>query len=203
MRVRPMLNFAVVAVASVLTVGLTRASADGAAAPTTMPASAEGVHAFSVQDIDGKTVDLSSYKGHVLLIVNVASKCGFTPQYAGLEKLYEQRKDSGFVILGFPANNFNHQEPGTADEIKAFCTGKYNVTFPMMAKLSVKGDDKAPLFKFLTEPATAGDKAAEVGWNFNKFLIGKDGKLIQHYLSKTTPEDPELAKAIDAATAAN
>ena len=148
---------------------------------------------YKVKDIDGNEYDLSQLKGKVVMFVNVASKCGYTPQYTGLEKLYEAKKDQGFVIVGFPANNFKGQEPGTNEEIKAFCTGKYNVTFPMMSKISVKGDDIHPLYKQLT------DAKGQVTWNFNKFLIGKDGKLIEHFDSKVTPEDAKLNEAIDAA----
>jgi glutathione peroxidase len=146
-----------------------------------------------VQDIDGKDVDLSQYKGKVVMIVNVASKCGYTPQYKGLEALYKKYEGQGFVILGFPANNFKGQEPGTNEEIKQFCTSKYNVTFPMMSKISVKGEDQAPLYKMLT-----GEKG-EVTWNFNKFLVGKDGKLIEHFDSKVKPEDAKLTGAVEAA----
>src|ERR1019366_3146657 len=115
---------------------------------------------------------LSAYQGKVVLIVNVASRCGFTPQYAGLEALYEKYKDRGFVILGFPANNFGGQEPGTNEEIKTFCSTKYNVTFPMYSKISVKGDDMAPLYQFLTDAT-----GSEIQWNFTKFLVDKDGKV--------------------------
>src|SRR4051812_27128977 len=142
---------------------------------------------FKVKDIDGKDVNLADYKGKVVLIVNVASKCGFTPQYEGLEKVYEKYKDQGFVIVGFPANNFHAQEPGTDAEIKTFCSTKYNVSFPMMSKISVKGDDKHPLYKFLTEPATDGDFAGEIGWNFTKFLVDRNGAVMARYGSKTTP----------------
>jgi glutathione peroxidase len=170
-----------------------------AQSPTTAPAT--GALDFVVKDIDGNDVKLADYKGKVVLIVNVASKCGFTKQYAGLEKLYKEKKDAGFVVLGFPANNFNGQEPGTEEEIKAFCSDKYDVTFPMFSKVSVKGDDKAPLFKFLTEPAVGGPNAGEATWNFNKYLIDRDGKLVAHYVSKVTPEDPTLVGTIDAALA--
>ena len=170
------------------------------AAPTTAPANA-GPLSFTVKDIDGHDVNLADYQGKVVLIVNVASKCGFTPQYAGLEKLYESKKADGLVILGFPANNFNGQEPGTDLEIKQFCTGKYDVTFPMFAKVSVKGDDKAPLWQVLTDPARGGPAAAEPGWNFNKYLVGRDGKLIAHFPSKVKPSDAELVTAVDAALA--
>jgi glutathione peroxidase len=166
---------------------------------TTQPASPLD---FVVKDIDGKDVKLSDYKGKVVMIVNVASKCGFTPQYSGLEKLYKDHADKGFVILGFPANNFGGQEPGSNEEIKTFCSSKYEVTFPMMSKISVKGDDKAPLYKFLTEDATAGDFKGEIGWNFTKFIIDRNGNLIARFASKTTPGDKQLVgiveKALDA-----
>jgi glutathione peroxidase len=154
---------------------------------------ASSVHEFTLNSIDGKPAPLSAYQGKVVLIVNVASRCGFTPQYAGLEALYEKYKDRGFAILGFPANNFGGQEPGTNEEIKTFCSTKYNVTFPMYAKISVKGDDKAPLYQFLT--ATGG----EIQWNFTKFLVDKNGKVVARFEPKVTPESPEVAGAIEKA----
>jgi glutathione peroxidase len=163
-------------------------------APTSQPA--KSPLDFTVQDIDGKDYNLAQLKGKVVMIVNVASKCGYTPQYDGLEKLYEANKDKGFVIVGFPANNFKSQEPGTNEQIKEFCTSKYNVTFPMMSKISVKGDDKHPLYQLLTK-----DKG-EVTWNFNKFLVGRDGKLIEHFDSKVKPDAPKLSDAINQALAA-
>ncbi len=157
-----------------------------------MTTSAEdSVHEFKVKDIDGKEVDLSQYKGHPLLIVNVASRCGATPQYENLQSVYEQFKDKGLVVLGFPANNYGGQEPGTDDEIKTFCTTKYDVTFPMFSKVSVKGDDKAPLFQYLTK-AENPDKEGDIGWNFEKFLIGKDGKLLRRFTTGTKPDEPEV-----------
>jgi glutathione peroxidase len=148
---------------------------------------------FTLNSIDGNPAPLAQYKGKVVMIVNVASNCGFTPQYAGLEALYEKYKDRGFVILGFPANNFGLQEPGTDEEIKAFCSRKYNVTFPMYAKISVKGEDEHPLYRYLTE--TGGD----IQWNFTKFLVGKDGKTIARFESAVKPESPEVASAIEKA----
>jgi glutathione peroxidase len=148
---------------------------------------------FTLNSIDGSPAPLSQYKGKVVMIVNVASKCGYTPQYAGLEKLYEKYKDQGFVILGFPANNFGQQEPGTNEEIKTFCSRTYNVSFPMYAKISVKGEDKHPLYQYLTQ--TGGD----IKWNFTKFLVGKDGKVIARFESAVTPESPEVAGAIEKA----
>jgi glutathione peroxidase len=160
---------------------------------------ASSVHEFTLNSIDGKPAPLSAYQGEVVLIVNVASRCGFTPQYAGLEALYEKYKDRGFTILGFPANNFGGQEPGTNEEIKTFCSSKYNVTFPMYSKISVKGDDKAPLYQFLTDkqanPATGG----EIQWNFTKFLVDKNGKVVARFEPKVTPESPDVAEAIEKA----
>ena len=155
---------------------------------------ASSVHEFTLNSIDGKPAPLSAYQGKVVLIVNVASRCGFTPQYAGLEALYEKYKDRGFAILGFPANNFGGQEPGTNEEIKTFCSSKYNVTFPMYAKISVKGDDKAPLYQFLT--AATG---SEIQWNFTKFLVDKEGKVVARFEPKVTPDSPDVASAIEKA----
>ncbi len=155
---------------------------------------ASSVHEFTMKSIEGTPVSLADYKGKVLLIINVASQCGYTPQYAGLEALYEKYKDHGLVLVGVPANNFGGQEPGTDAEIKTFCTRKYNVSFPMMSKVSVKGSDKTPLYQYLTS-------AGEVKWNFTKFLVGKDGKVIQKFDSPVKPDSPELTGAIDKALA--
>jgi glutathione peroxidase len=167
-------------------------------AATTLLA-ASSVHEFTLKSIDGQPAPLSTYEGKVLLLVNVASKCGYTPQYAGLQKLYEQYKDKGLVVVGVPANNFGGQEPGTNEEIKTFCTRTYNVTFPMTSKVSVKGDDQTPLYQYLTSatanPATAGD----VKWNFTKFLVSKHGKVIGRFESKVRPDAPELTSAIEQA----
>ncbi len=151
---------------------------------------------FLIKDIDGKKVNLGRYQGNVVLIVNVASKCGFTPQYAGLQKLYSEYKDKGLVILGFPANDFMHQEPGTDKEIKAFCTGKYNVTFPMFSKIVVKGDGQAPLYKFLTEKKTDPQFAGDIGWNFTKFLINRKGEVVARFDTKVDPLNDEVINAI-------
>lgn len=148
-----------------------------------------------MKKIDGTAVDLADYKGKVVLIVNVASKCGATPQYAGLQKLYDTYKDKGFVILGFPANDFGAQEPGSDTEIAEFCSAKYNVTFDMFSKITVKGPQKAALYKTLTESA---DPKGEVGWNFEKFLIGKDGNVVGRFKTPVTPSDAGLVKAIEA-----
>ena len=154
---------------------------------------------FSLNNIDGKPAPLSQYQGKVVLIVNVASKCGYTPQYSGLEKLYEKYKDKGFVILGFPANNFMAQEPGTNEEIKTFCSNKYNVTFPMYSKISVKGDDKHPLYQFLTDKQANPKTGGEIQWNFTKFLVGKDGKVIARFEPAVEPESADVTSAIEKA----
>ena len=154
---------------------------------------ASSIHEFTLNSIDGKPAPLAAYKGKVVLVVNVASRCGYTPQYTGLEALYEKYKDKGLVILGFPANNFGMQEPGTDEEIKTFCSSKYNVTFPMFSKISVKGEDTAPLYQYLEK-----EKGA-VKWNFTKFLAGKDGKVIQKFDSAVKPDAPELVNAIESA----
>ncbi len=169
------------------------------AAPAATPRTAKSVYDFTMKDIDGKPTPLSSYKGKVLLLVNVASKCGYTPQYAALEKLYEKYKDKGFVILGFPANNFGQQEPGTDAEIKTFCTTKYNVSFDMFSKISVKGEDQHPLYRFLTSKESDPQFAGDVQWNFQKYLVGKNGKILGKFLSAVDPLSPELTGAIEQA----
>ena len=153
---------------------------------------------YTMKSLDGKDVDLSKYKGKVVLMVNTASKCGYTKQYAGLQKLHEKYKDQGLAVLGFPANNFGAQEPGSDEDIATFCQKNYGVNFDMFSKISVKGEDKAPLYQLLT--AGAGDEklAGEVGWNFEKFLIGRDGKLLARFKSKDAPESDTVTKAIEA-----
>lgn len=158
---------------------------------------ASSVYDFTLPSIDGAPSPLSAYKGKVLLLVNVASKCGFTPQYKGLEALYEKYKDQGLVVIGFPANNFGGQEPGTNDEIKTFCSRTYHVSFPMYAKISVKGEDKAPLYQYLTGKDANPTTSGEIGWNFTKFLVDKNGKVIARFDSKVTPESPELTSAVE------
>jgi glutathione peroxidase len=164
-------------------------------------AKVEGPLSYTVKDIDGNDVALSKYAGKVVMIVNVASKCGLTKQYEALEALNDKYKEAGLSILGFPANNFMKQEPGTNEEIKFFCTSTYDVSFDMFSKISVKGDDQAPLYKFLTEEATNGDLAGDIGWNFEKFLIGRDGKVAARFSPKTTPDAPEVIAAIEKALA--
>lgn len=154
----------------------------------------KNVHSFSVKTMDGQEKSLADFKGKILLIVNTASKCGFTPQYDGLEKLYQQYKNKGFEVLGFPANNFMFQEPGSDAEIKKFCSLKYNVTFPMFSKISVKGKDIDPLYEFLTqESALKGD----ISWNFNKFLVDSEGNVVTRFGSKAEPLSDEITKEIE------
>lgn len=150
-----------------------------------------------VADINGKPVDLSQFKGKVVLIVNVASRCGNTKQYTNLENLYRKYAGQGLVILGFPANEFGKQEPGTNAEILQFCTTKYNVDFPMFSKIVVKGDGIAPLYQFLTSDATNPGFSGDISWNFEKFLIGRDGKVVKRIKPKMNPEDPEVVAAIE------
>lgn len=165
--------------------------------PETVGAKPKSVLEFQVKDIDGKEVKLKKYKGKVLLVVNTASKCGYTPQYEGLQATFAKYQDKGLVVLGFPANNFGGQEPGTEAEIKDFCTTKYKVTFPMFAKISVKGDDQAPLYSFLTNKETNPDFAGDIKWNFNKFLIDRKGKVVARFDSKAKPDGDEVSAAIE------
>lgn len=165
------------------------------------PLKAKSVLDFKVKDIDGNDVDLAKYKGKVVMIVNVASKCGFTSQYETLQAIYEKYKDKGFIILGFPANNFLRQEPGTNDEIKSFCTLRYNVSFDMFAKISVKGKKIAPLYAFLTSRKTDPEFGGSIKWNFTKFLVNREGKIVARFGSRTKPDAPEVIKAIQGALA--
>ena len=160
---------------------------------------AADVYDIPVKDSDGKTATLDTYRGKVLLIVNVASHCGFTPQYKGLEATYLKYKDQGFTILAFPCNQFGEQEPGTIAEIKQFCSTKYDVTFPLFDKIEVNGENRHPLYGFLA--GTNSPFPGKITWNFNKFLIGKDGKILNRFDSKVTPESPELVQAVESALA--
>ena len=152
---------------------------------------AKSIYDFKVEALDGSTIDFSAFKGKKILIVNTASQCGYTPQYEGLEKLYETYKDK-LIIVGFPANNFGAQEPGTNTEIKEFCKKNYGVTFPMAAKISVKGDDTAPIYQWLCKKAENGVLDAEIKWNFGKFLLDEKGNLIAYFPSKVTPMSEEI-----------
>ena len=169
-------------------------SSQAAPSPTT-------VYSFKMKNIDGKDVPLKKYKGNVLLIVNTASLCGNTPQYAALESLYEQYKGQGFRILGFPANNFAQQEPGNNGQIKEFCTSKYNVTFDMFSKISVKQPDQAPLYTYLTDKTTDPQFGGDIEWNFAKFLIGRDGTILNRFPAGHSPASDDVVTAIKAALA--
>ncbi len=161
-------------------------------------AEAHSIYDFTMKSIDGQQVSLKSYHGKVVLLVNVASKCGFTPQYAGLEAVYEKYKDRGLVIVGVPANNFAQQEPGTDEEIKKFCSNKYNVSFPMMSKVSVLGDDKAPLYQFLTDKSANPAVGGIIKWNFTKFLFDRNGNPVARFEPAVKPDSPEVTAAIEA-----
>ena len=171
-------------IAAVLSLGIVSARA------------ADSIYDIPLKDIDGKSALLKPHQGKVLLVVNVASKCGYTPQYTALEALFRKYKDQGLTVLGFPCNQFGGQEPGTNAEIKRFCSTKYNVTFPMFSKISVKGEDKAPLYQYLTEkanPAVAGD----IKWNFTKFLADRNGHVVARFESAVTPDSPEVVAEVE------
>ncbi|MFM7207321.1 MAG: glutathione peroxidase [Planctomycetaceae bacterium] len=165
---------------------------------TGRPAGAASPLVGEMKGLDGAAVDLASYQGKVVLVVNVASRCGATPQYAALQKLHDTYKDRGLVVCGFPANDFGGQEPGTEAQIAEFCTAKYGVTFPMFAKITVKGPHRPPLFTALIESA---DPPGEIAWNFEKFLIGRDGAVRGRFTTRVRPDDPEVIAAIEAALA--
>jgi glutathione peroxidase len=166
---------------------------------TNFIARAASIYDIPVKDIDGKSITLNAYKGKVLLIVNVASRCGFTPQYTALEATYKKYSDQGFVILGFPCNQFGGQEPGSDEEIKQFCTSKYFITFPLFDKIEVNGANRHPLYELLS--GKDSPFPGNIGWNFTKFLIGKDGQIRKRFDSKTKPDSPEVVAAIEAALA--
>lgn len=160
---------------------------------------ASSVYEFTLNALNGTPTPLAGFKGKVMLVVNVASQCGYTPQYEGLQALYAKYKDQGFVIAGFPANNFGGQEPGTNAEIGAFCKSKYGVTFPMFAKISVEGSDQAPLYQFLTDKNANPKTGGEIQWNFTKFLVDRNGRLIQRFEPEVEPQSRELVAAVEAA----
>ena len=170
-------------------------------ATSTLSHAAEApLYAIPLKDIDGKDTSLKAYAGKVMLVVNVASKCGHTPQYEGLEALWQKTRDKGLVVLGFPCNDFGSQEPGTEEDIKAFCTAKFNVTFPLFAKLHVKGAEQHPLYEALS--GKDSPFPGPVKWNFGKFLVGRDGKILARFDSGVKPDAAELSAALDAALAA-
>ncbi|MCI0665160.1 MAG: glutathione peroxidase [Acidobacteria bacterium] len=190
-----------IAVAAIMIAGLIifyqMKETEGSSAQT--KGSMTSVYDITVKDIDGKPVKLDRYKGNVLMIVNVASECGFTPQYEGLQKIYQKYQSQGLVVLGFPANNFGGQEPGSEAEIKTFCTQRYKVTFPMFSKVSAKGSDIHPLYKFLTDKISNPKFAGDVTWNFNKYLIDRKGNTIARFESSDEPEGAEVTQAIEGA----
>ena len=169
-------------------------------AMTAIAASAQSIYDIKLKDIDGKDTTLAAYKGNAVLIVNVASKCGFTKQYTGLEATYQKYRAQGFAVLGFPCNQFGGQEPGTNEDIKQFCSSKYSVTFPLFDKIEVNGENRHPLY--VTLAGKDSPFPGDIKWNFNKFLVGKDGKIVKRFDSKVAPESEELTKAIEAVIAA-
>jgi glutathione peroxidase len=160
--------------------------------------SSRSIYDLELPRLNGKPESLSAYSGKVVLAVNVASRCGFTPQYGGLQALQDRYAERGLVVIGFPCNQFFHQEPGTADQIQEFCSVNYGVTFPLFAKLDVKGPTQHPLYAILSETADDSGKAGNVAWNFEKFLVGRDGQVVRRFRSKVVPEDPKVAEAIEA-----
>jgi len=168
------------------------------AGATALAAAETSVYSFVMDDIGGKPVSLETFKGKVLLVVNTASKCGLTPQYEGLQALFAKYRDAGLVILGFPANNFRGQEPGSNEEIKEFCSVKYGVEFPLFSKISVLGQDIHPLYKYLTSGAGNADLAGDITWNFEKFLFDRNGRISARFAPRTKPESEEIVKAIEA-----
>jgi len=192
------MRFLISGLVAAASLALTAMNLPADSAPAEPPSPYQLPHSLydlKVKSLDGKPVDLGQYKGHVVLVVNVASKCGFTPQYAGLEKLYLDYKEKGFFILGFPSNDFGQQEPGTPEEIATFCRSKYSVTFPMFEKVDVlkKIPDQSPVYQFLTS------SFPEPSWNFCKYLVDKNGKVLKFFPSQVTPQDKELTDAIDVA----
>jgi glutathione peroxidase len=188
-----------IAILIVTSASLALTWANKSAANESVKMAEKSVLEFTMKNIDGNDVKLDDYRGKVLLIVNVASKCGYTPQYEGLESTYRKYKDQGLVVMGFPANNFLGQEPGTNEEIKTFCKTRYDVTFPMFAKISVKGDDIHPLFRFLTSKETNPEFSGDISWNFNKFLVDRTGKIVDRFSTREKPESEKIALAIEKA----
>lgn len=194
MRMNILFSFAGVALVSIIAFGLFTRCSQAQHLEENLK---DRIYDYTVSDINGKSVSLSAYEGKVMLIVNVASKCGFTPQYEGLEMIYREYKQDGFVILGFPANNFLGQEPGTANEIKTFCSTTYNVTFPLFAKISVKGKDQAPLYTFLTAEQSNPTFKGAIGWNFTKFLVNRKGEIVARFEPKVEPTSDVMRRAIE------
>jgi glutathione peroxidase len=182
----------------ILLTSLTAVILTGCSSPSTAKeVPVKNLYDIEAKTMDGKTVKLEQYKGKTLLIVNTASKCGFTGQYEGLQKLYETYQDKGFVVLGFPSNDFLKQEPGTNEEIASFCQLNYGVSFPMFEKISVKGDEQHPLYAYLTSKETNPTFDGKISWNFNKFLVSPAGEIVGRFGSRTKPSDKELVAAIE------
>jgi len=179
---------------AILSLAIASQQSGGLTAEQIDQAKGKTLFSFTMPDIDGHAVKLSSFKGKTVLVVNVASKCGLTPQYEGLQRLYATYEKRGFVILGFPANEFRGQEPGTNAEIKEFCSAKYNVTFPMFSKIIVKGEGIDPLYQWLL---ASTDPKKDIEWNFAKILVGPNGKVIERFTPQTAPSDPKLVAAIE------
>ena len=186
-----------IAMCSVMLLMSCKNEAQTTVSPSSKTMKKENIYQFKVTDLSGNTFDFGSLKGKKILIVNTASECGYTKQYEGLETIYKEYKDKNFVIVGFPANNFGGQEPGSNQEIATFCKQNYGVTFPMMEKISVKGDDMNAVYKFLTEKSKNGLEDSEVQWNFQKYLIDENGELVKVLLSKVKPTDPEIVNWIN------
>ncbi|MFT3909998.1 MAG: glutathione peroxidase [Ferruginibacter sp.] len=188
-----------IAISSIILTGIVQSNLPNATSMENLASvtqdTSKNIYGFKVASLDGNTIDFSTFKGKKILIVNTASECGYTPQYKELEELYEKYKGK-LVIVGFPANNFGQQEPGTNSDIKAFCTKNYGVTFPMAAKISVQGDNTAPIYKWLTHKYLNGVLDAEIKWNFNKFLLDEHGKMIAYFPSKITPMSEEITKKL-------
>lgn len=180
-----------------LTVALTVSAGSLFAAEPQKDANVKDALSFTMESLAGEKVDLSKYRGKVVLMVNVASECGATPQYGPLQSLYSKYQDKGLVVLGFPCNQFGSQEPGSAAEIQQFCTANYGVTFPMFAKIDVNGDDAAPLYKYLTSKETNPKHAGRIGWNFEKFLIGRDGQIVERFPTPVDPASDDVIEAIE------
>ena len=200
------MRMGVILITSIVLAGVAGMVAQGSDDKKPLPKKADGTPVssildFKMDDIDGKSVDLNKYKGKVVMVVNVASRCGLTPQYTQLEEVYDKYKDKGLVVLGFAANNFMGQEPGSNKEIKQFCSGKYDVSFDMFSKISVQGDDMCDLYNFLTSKEANGEYGGKIRWNFDKFLVGRDGKVINRFHPRTKPNDKKVVEAVEAALA--
>jgi len=193
-----MTNSRIALIACCIVLAVAAITSLGSGRPASEPGT-RSIYDFTMNDIDGKRVNLADFKGKVVLVVNVASRCGFTPQYEGLQKLYLKYQQQGFVILGFPANNFGFQEPGTNAEIKSFCSAKYNVTFPIFSKISVKGDDIDPLYKYLTDKGSNPQYGGDIKWNFNKFLIDRQGNIVARFEPPIKPDSDQMVQAIEKA----